>query len=288
MTDRDVTRRTSLKTMGAIGAAGVLGTGRPSPVRAAGPATYADALAIVGDRYHNPDYIRTGLDKTLVTDAGLSIDYLWEDRYLTPELLANYKMLIVFRDGIVWPGGYGGWYPGIKPGEIEIASDPPIPELRSDPKAWMTAEQGRAIKAFVENGGALLAYHNNSQVSLTNQDYRDVEGAVYNGHPAIRAFWVRITDHNHPVTQGVDDFLVVDEQHYVLYDKDPKYVLARSENAEGISYGARGPSCEAAWAYDYGKGRVCFLAPGHMISVMWNPAYERMQQNAARWLLKQT
>ena len=108
MTDRDMSRRATLKTMAAIGAAG--------------PVTYAAALAIVGDRYHNPDYIRTALDKTLVKDAGLSIDYLWEDKYFTAELLANYKLLIMFRDGIVWPSGYGGWYPGLKPGEVEIVS----------------------------------------------------------------------------------------------------------------------------------------------------------------------
>ena len=26
------------------------------------------------------------------------------------------------------------------------------------------------------------------------------------------------------------------------------------------------------------------MAPGHAISVLWNPEYEKMQKNAARWL----
>ena len=40
-------------------------------------------------------------------------------------------------------------------------------------------------------------------------------------------------------------------------------------------------------AYEYGKGRVCFMTPSHMVSVLWNPEYEMMQKNAAKWLLRE-
>ena len=33
------------------------------------------AFAVIGDRYHNSDYIRTALGKTLVGDLGLTIDF---------------------------------------------------------------------------------------------------------------------------------------------------------------------------------------------------------------------
>ena len=52
--------------------------------------------------------------------------------------------------------------------------------------------------------------------------------------------------------------------------------------------GRRSNKAESVWAYDYGKGRVCFMAPGHMIAVLWNPEYVKMQKNAARWLLHET
>jgi hypothetical protein len=84
----------------------------------------------------------------------------------------------------------------------------------------------------------------------------------------------------------VNDFLVTDEQHYVKYEKDPRYVFMKSENAQGLQFGDQGTTCEAGWAYEYGKGRVCFLAPGHMISALWNPEYVKLQQNAVRWLLR--
>ena len=86
-------------------------------------------------------------------------------------------------------------------------------------------------------------------------------------------------------------FMVNDEQHYVDYDKDPKYVILESENRDGLTYevGERkwAPSRHAGWAYDYGKGRVVFTAVGHTVHAMWNPQYVELQKRSIRWLLKQ-
>ena len=281
----NISRRSSLRTIGLMGTAAVL-----SPVHvsssAPAPLKKATAFALVGDRYHNSDYIRTALGKTLVRESGLSIDFTDEVTLLNAATLTNYKMLIVFRDGMVWPDGYLGSYPGYTP-EIELKSEPALPEMKSEPSMWLQPHQGLAVKDFVSSGGSAFFFHNNSHVSLSSKDYRDVEGAIYTGHPPIRPFRVHIADKNHPITQGVKDFLVTDEQHYVTYDKDPKYVLMRSENADGLAYGEQGTDCEAGWAYEYGKGRVCFMAPGHMISALWNPEYVKLQRNAVRWLLRE-
>ncbi len=144
------------------------------------------------------------------------------------------------------------------------------------------------MKEFVENGGAAFFYHNTSAISLENEDFRDVEGAIYAGHPPIRPFKVEITNKNHPLTRGVNDFIVTDEQHYVKYDKDQKYVFMRNNNLDGLAFEDKGTSCEAGWAYEYGKGRVCFMSPGHMIINLWNPEYVKLQQNAVRWLLRES
>ena len=282
-----LSRRASLLGLGITGAAAALSTS-PFTCSSHAATKKATAFALVGDRYHNSDYIRTALGKTLIKGTGLSIDFTDEVSLLNAATLDGYKLLIVFRDGMVWPDGYMGSYPGYESSvTMEIKSEPPLPEMKSEPVMWMQPHQGKAVKEFVGNGGSAFFFHNNSHVSLSNKDYRDVEGAIYTGHPPIRPFWVRITDKNHPITHGVNDFLVTDEQHYVTYDKDPGYVLMRSENADGLAYGDQGMSCEAGWAYEYGKGRVCFMAPGHMISALWNPEYVKLQQNAVRWLLRE-
>ncbi len=296
MTKRvNFSRRKTLKTLGMLGAAGVMSQMRPSRVRGMELKVYSTALAIVGDRPHNPDYIRTALEKTLVRDAGLTIDFLWNDDYFTEELLSNYKLLIMFRDGMLHKGGYVFSYPEDLPspggsGE-NIISTPPIQPMISPATPWMTREQGKFIKRWVKNGGSLWAFHNNSHCSSMNEDYREVEGAIYAGHPRIRPFWVRIRNHDHPITRGIEDFQVVDEQHYMVFDKDPKYILAESsyEGEDGVwtdMFGRKSSTAPAVWAYDYGNGRVCFMGPGHMISVMWNPEYEKLQKNGMLWLLE--
>lgn len=287
-------RRSALRTMTIAGAAASLGTILPSRTAEAMEANAqedtsakARAFALIGDRYHNPDYIRTALGSTLVQDAGLTIDFTDEEKELSYETLKRYSILIMFRDGQRFPGGYGSY------GGPYIVSVPPIrKEISDSPVGWMTDEQGKAVKRWVQEGGSLMSYHNNCHVSLMNKVYREVQGAYYTGHPVIRPFKVKITNKDHPITKGVNDFVVTDEQHYMAYEKDPKHVLAVSVNEDGLTYkdlsGRTSNTCQAAWAYDYGKGRVCFMAPGHMITALWNPEYEKMQKNAVKWLLRKT
>ena len=269
------------------GALGFAGLGRGA---GAGTAT---AFALIGDEPHNSAYIRTGLTRTLVEGAGLSIDFTDQEKMLSYETLRQYKLFILFRDGYRWPNGR--WCPVLSNDKImiteqkDLVSVPPLPmKIGEGPVAWMTAEQGKAIKQWVLEGGSLFAYHNSSHVSLTNKDYRDVEGAVYTGHPVIRPFKVKIVNPDHPITKGVRDFVVTDEQHFMTYDKDPKYLLLETVNENGLEFKNLGKTAPGGWAYDYGKGRVCYMSPGHMLTVLWNPEYVKLQHNAVRWLLRQS
>ena len=240
------------------------------------------AFALTGDRYHNIDYIRTALGKTLVKDLGISIDFTDEWSLLTAPNLKQYKLLIMLRDGMTWPAGYEG-----AGGRGPIVSVPPLTKFEQVPVYWMTVEQGKAVKEFVQNGGAALFYHNVTYISPQNQDFRDVLGAVTREHPPLRPFKVKIVNKEHPITRGVNDFVVTDEQHFVKYEKDPKHVLMESVNEDGLTWRDVGGSSVAGWAYDYGKGRVCYLAPGHVITALWNPEYEKIQRNAVKWLLRE-
>ena len=245
----------------------------------------ATAFAVIGDRFHNSDYIRTGLQKTLVKDLGLSIDFTDDVTLLDADTLDGYKILILFRDGLVWPYGYGEQaFRGR--GTVDLVSDPPVPEQEAVREYWMTDEQGEAVKAFVSGGGSALLYHNVTYIATENEAFRNVLGAETQGHPPVRTFKVEVANSDHPIAQGVNDFVVTDEQHFMTYYGESKHVFLRSINEEGLTFKDLGATCEAGWAYDYGDGRVCYLAPGHLIPVLWNPEYEKLQQNAVRWLLQ--
>src|ERR1035441_1964661 len=124
----------------------------------------------------------------------------------------------------------------------------------------------RQVKDFVEAGGGFYSLHNNSHVSLSSKNYRDVMGGAYVGHPALRPFQVRVVNKNHPITQGIHDFV---------------------ENVDGLEYEQYGRKSVAGWAYEYGKGRVVFTAVGHTIHALWVPAHFELQKRAVKWLLRQ-
>ncbi len=287
-----LSRRSAIRAIGSLGAASALGAAAaPSRLSAALPKS--DAFALVGDRFHNFDYIRTALTRTLVREAGLAVTFTPDFTLLTRQTLKAHRLLIMLCDGLSFPGGYTTPYVFYDPEKMKIVSDPPLPPIDEKAEMWMTPEQGQAVRQFVEQGGSAWFFHNASYISGANPDFRHVEGALFTGHTPFRPYKMKIVNRDHPITRGVNDFVVTEEQHYLIYDKDAKDVLIRSVNQEGLeyttpAYGNQGVTCEACWAYDYGRGRVCFMAPGHTIPSFWNPEYVKLQKNALRWLLRET
>jgi hypothetical protein len=135
--------------------------------------------------------------------------------------------------------------------------------------------------------------HNATYISGANEDFRDVAGAKFAGHTEVCSFRIRIDNNSHPITQGVNDFVITEEQHFVFYDGAPESILAHAVNESGITFehneaGNMGDVSEAVWAHEYGDGRVCFMSPGHTAFTFWNPEFVKMQQNAVRWLLRES
>src|ERR1043165_4614179 len=139
------TRRAALAALAGAAIAPRIGKG----------AKKATAFALIGDRYHNSDYIRTGLTRTIAKQLGVSIDFTDETPLLNAETLDGYKMLIVLRDGMIWPDGYGNdestnaaW---VATGRPKLVFDPPLPQARARSEFWIKPEQGKAGRQFVEN-----------------------------------------------------------------------------------------------------------------------------------------
>jgi type 1 glutamine amidotransferase len=275
-------RRTLVQRAGMLAGAGFLGLSTSAPVQSQGKGK-PRALALIGDRYHNPDYIRVSLDKVF-KDLNIPIDYTIQYDQISARLLKDYQLLLILRDGMIWPDGYLG-----PDAYAAYEANLETPKTFPDPKpvTWISEEQGAAIKDFVAAGNGFYALHNCSHISLSSKNYREVMGGAYISHPPLRPFQVHATANKHPITDGMSSFIVNDEQHYVTYDKDPKYIIMEAENIDGLKFEDLGTKSVSGWAYDFGKGRVVFTAVGHTIHAMWNPQYLEIQKRSVRWLLKE-
>ena len=278
----------------------------PGVKAAFGAASTPRTIALVGDRYHNPDYIRVSLNRVF-KELNLPIDYTFNYYDLSPSLLEPYQLFICLRDNMIWPNGYAQQTTAGAAGSQQNLGGPG--QQRAE--YWITEQQGEAVKDFVSAGKGFYSLHNNAFVSRSSKNYREVQGGLALSHPPLRPFKVQVVNKEHPVTEGVQDFMVTDEQHYLIYDRDVKNVLLKSMNTDGLTFqtsyqdgdgngdfgAARGSgrprrnlgtTTVSGWAHEYGKGRVVFTAMGHTIDAMWQPDHLKMQKNAVRWLLKMT
>jgi type 1 glutamine amidotransferase len=100
-------------------------------------------------------------------------------------------------------------------------------------------------------------------------------GNTFVGHPPRCPINVEITG-SHPVTQGVKNFSIRDE-HYNINCIAPDAVeLFRTVSETG---GNR----IGGYVRQIGKGRLCVMTPGHILSVWEHPAYQRLILNALDW-----
>ena len=111
----------------------------------------ATAFALIGDRYHNSDYIRTGLGRTIDRELGVAVDFCDEVRMLDAETLDGYKLLIVLRERMLWPDGYADESSNagyVATGRPPIVSEPPVPKTEAKQQFWITTGQGKAVRQF--------------------------------------------------------------------------------------------------------------------------------------------
>ena len=213
------------------------------------------ALALIGDRYHSSVYIRDGLAPAFIRE-NIPITFIENVEALNAESLKDFQLLVILRDGMNWPDGYDKPY--IK---------------------WMTSAQQQAIWDFVNNGGGFLALHNAQAIYPPDGLYYKLLGGDYGGHPDPAIFAVRVENKNHPITAGVEDYEIFDEQHMVKYSLDRNHELLRSISPAN-------KEASAGWWQEVGKGRMVYLAPGHTPQGLGHVMTQRLIRNSIRWCLR--
>jgi type 1 glutamine amidotransferase len=138
----------------------------------------------------------------------------------------------------------------------------------------LTPDRTAALIGAVEGGLGLVGLHAASAAFKTNEPYHALIGSWFVDHPPLRPYRVEIADRAHPVTRGIEDFEVEDERYEVRPAADDLEVLARADGHPMV------------YVRQQGKGRVCYVAPGHDERALRHPAYVRLVHQALAWVAR--
>jgi type 1 glutamine amidotransferase len=216
---------------------------------------WSHALVLIGDQPHEPGHLEEGL-RPVFEATGVIPHFAVDVRALSAMNLAKVQLLVILRDGLQRPGKEAATF-----------------------FKWMTPEQEQAVVSFVEGGGGFLNLHNAMGLYPELGAYLELIGGRYIGHGPLERFRVEVVDRDHPVTYGVSEFFVADEQHTPPYDKDRVHLLLRNRSDEG-------KMAAAGWVREAGRGRICHLANGHTLEALMHPMYQKLMCNAVRWCLR--
>lgn len=153
--------------------------------------------------------------------------------------------------------------------------------LREEQAFTLRAEDAAAIERFVATGGGLLALHTAVVCFDAEPAWHALCGASWNwdlsSHPPVGDARVSVTDAGriHPITEGLDDFVVVDEV-YGCLDEEPGIVPLLTGDANGQRH-------PVLWAHEVGSGRVVVDTLGHDRSSVEHPTHRTILRRAANW-----
>lgn len=152
----------------------------------------------------------------------------------------------------------------------------------------ITDAQKKAFLKLLEKGKGLVALHHCLASYQEWPEFHEIVGGkfylqkrVEGGveYPQSRAahgqkMEIKVAK-DHPITYGMDDFVILDETYDDFRVAEDVNVFLSTENPDN------GP--KVAWTKTYGKSRVAYIQLGHDNEAYSNPNYRRIVEYAIRW-----
>lgn len=156
----------------------------------------------------------------------------------------------------------------------------------------ITGEQVNAVADAVKSGVGIGGCHGGMCDSFRDAtEWQFITGGQWVSHPGNSGveYAVNITDHTHPITQGLSDFRVKSEQYYLHTDPANKVLATTrfpSPGADG-PHSANGPvDMPVLWTKMYGEGRVFYCSLGHDAAVVAQPEVLEIMKRGLVWAAK--
>ncbi len=152
-------------------------------------------------------------------------------------------------------------------------------------------ETKTAVEQFVGEGKGLVVFHAASATFHDWPQYQQMVGATWDvektGHGPIRPLKVLIRDKRHPITNGMEDFVITDELWHRMATQPGIRVLCEAFSVQdkmrdGIRHGTEKPE-PVAVCTEFGNGRCFNNILGHDVAAMRNSGWRTLMLRGTEW-----
>lgn len=201
-------------------------------------------LLLTGGPIHNAQAIGDIVQGMLAESGRFEVTRVHEDLdALLPERIAPYKLVIFF-----WTLGE------------------------------LTDAQRKGLLDHIAAGNGFTTFHSGADSFRNDSVYREFVGGYFVTHPAYRTYQVSITKIDSPITRGITEFMITDEQ-YIL-NVDPQVTVLANSLHEG-------QLMPVVWTKSHGQGRVFYSALGHDTRAVEQEMFQKLLLRGALWSVGQ-
>lgn len=148
----------------------------------------------------------------------------------------------------------------------------------------ITKEQEAGLLKAIESGVGFGGWHGGMADAFRNNvNYQFMVGGQWVAHPGnIIDYEVNITNHEDPITAGINDFKMHSEQYYMQVDLSNEVLATTTFSGEHCSW-IKGNQTPVVWKKYWGQGRVAYCSLGHVASDFDVPEAKEITRRCLLW-----
>lgn len=148
----------------------------------------------------------------------------------------------------------------------------------------ITDEQVKGLLNAIESGVGVGGWHGCMGDSFRDSvDFQFMVGGQWVAHPGnIIDYTVQITDHEHEITSGLNDFAMHSEQYYLHTDPSNQVLATTTFSGEHRSW-IEGVVMPVVWTRTWGASRVFYCSLGHVAKDFDVPEAKEIVRRGLLW-----
>ena len=148
----------------------------------------------------------------------------------------------------------------------------------------ITNEQLNGLQTAIESGIGFGGWHGGSGDSFRQStNYQFMVGGQWVAHPGgVIDYRVNITNHDDPITKGLEDFDMHSEQYYMHTDPGNEVLATTTFSGDHCAW-IDGVVMPVVWKRVWGKGKVFYSSLGHVAADFNVPEVKEIVRRGLLW-----